>query len=843
MKSLSFFKKIIFFIAFTTICAQSTLAQDTLTNKKRYLYTHQNQLYSEIKVDSTLFNKGFVISFEELITGRIAGLQVTSNSGAPNSGFTIINRGSSNSEFNDKPLIVIDNVIVSSISIPINPNDIESIIMLKDAVDTAIFGELGAYGVLIISTKKGTKKLQVNYSGKVGIAELPKKVDVFSAQEFRSLVKSKFPNNSNLLGTGNMDWQDEIFRTSYSQDHHVSVSGSVLNIPLRASIGNTVQNGIVKTSHFNRTTAEFNANPSFFKKHLNIDLKLITNNNSEKRVYNSIFYEAATFDPTQPYYENSSNPINRLKWNNNSFNRDLFVGNILIDYKFHFFKDLRLFINYSSTEFNEDNSIIRSYYQGSGFSNLPQTGELSTDYILNDLYQKNKQYDFWLDYNKIFKNGKSSLNLKFGHSSLNMSTKSNKIEKYSFYPNNEDLRSHLWYDTNRYNLFSALHFNLLNKYDLKFTVNQDKNSYFGENAAYYPAFSLGWNIKNEFFKNSKTVSLLKFRLGYGSSGAGQKSSSFRLYHENITQFNSGLAFSFSKNRIWGNIDYYRRVNDKTIVFVANPVGVGFQNGDFYNNFTFENDGVEFSIGSKIISTNHWIWTVNTNTSINKNKVIDIDGIDNQTIIVSEISNTRSLNTTFGLRENAPLNSFYVFKQKYDTNGKPLEGLYEDINNDGVIDNKDMYLYKQSAPTTLIGISSVLNYKNWELSFGGRLSLGNYLYNSKNTSSNYFDIKPFANGFVLYNTTKSINETQFETPQMMSDLYVENASFFKMDYINLGYHIKDIFKSKISTYISGTVQNAFTITKYSGQDPESVTGIDGYSYPRPRIYSIGLKINY
>ena len=817
----------------TTIVLTSSMAHDSIGNS--------------VTLDSKDFNQGFIVSPEELILGKVAGLRITSNSGKPGDGFTIQNRGISTFLTDNSPLYIVDNVPIVNGYININPNDIATVTVMKDAWAVALYGDRAANGAIVITTKRGTKQLHVSYSGKLGVSNLPKQVEVFSGDEFRNLVYDHFsstPSAINLLGSASTNWQNEIYRSAISQDHHVDVSGSIKEIPFRVAVGRTNQDGIIKTSSYNRTTTSASLDPTFFDNHLKISITFNGIFGKERIADENAVRRALQFDPTQPvmnsdgsYFGYSgfpsiySNPAALLHFTDNRLNSDRYIGNISVDYKLHFFPDMRVAFSYGkdylSTKDHEVVDTALAYSGSSTKGSIQQTNQTL----------KSKIWNLSATYSKSIEALSSQVNLVVGTSRTTSSLWGNGYQ-YSIVPQALQDTSAFGFESSLIATYFRLGYSLKNRYFLNFSLRNEIDARYAGNNKINHAFtaSLKWKLKDEaFLRNNNTISTLDLRAEYGVSGSNwQFGSSFNatftpdLAPEKITTKSVGIDYGLFNNRIQGSIDVYSKTGDNLFVRVPVPSGhylVG-------NTGKMKNSGIELSIIANPFSTKDWHWEFGFNAAFNHNRIerlIDNDAA-NSFIGLPDGPANMSINVlmqTVGY----PINSFYVKQQVYNTSGSPLEGIY----------GTGLRHYHKVEPDWIMGVSSQLSYRNWDFAFSGRLSLGNYVYNTV-AADNSYDIIYWGQAY-LTNVNKSLNKTKFESRQYLSDYFVENASFFRMDYITLGYSFKDVWNSKAAIRLSATIQNAFVITNYSGIDPEVATGIDSYSYPRARTFSLGLNMTF
>lgn len=844
-------------------------SEDTLTKSSSGKYDNgysendeKNLSGSTVVLNSGELNKGLIISWQDLLTGKVPGLLISSYSGAPGSNFMILNRGENTFYGSGAPLIIVDDVIIYENPLNLNPDDIESITVLKDAVSASRYGE-GAYnGAIVINTKKGTKELVVDYSGKSGFSVLQKKIDLFSAGEFRSLINEKYssdPDVISLLGNSNTDWQGEIFRTAFGQDHHLSISGSAAGIPVRVSFGRTDQNGILKTSKYGSTTSSVSINPALFKNHLKIGLNLKGIFNDNRIADERAIRNAAIFDPTQPVLNNSPyggyftwtnpdnspnsfaiyNPVALLALQDCNQSIERIIGNITLDYKLHFLPDLRIVFNYGIDNLNLknlitiDTSASWTYDSGRGYGFYEKINQTS----------KNNQWNLYVDYSKYFDRISSRLEFVAGYYSLHQALHEDDHASTFFDKDHtfEISNSSMNYDEDWG--FGRISFLFHEKYNLNLILRQDGNSNFTDKYrfAYSPCLSFSWNLKNEsLLSKINTISDLSLRVGYGMSGAFQPASSqYNLYHEKRSSFDLGIDYSLYNRKITGYINFYSTIGNNLINLIPVPSGSNLSGYVLVNDGKVQNKGIEFSINGNIISAADLLWEIDLNGSYNRNKNISagIPGFQGVSIgpIPYAYQSYIQIRTT-----GYPEGSFFVYQQVYDQSGKPQEGVYVDRSGDGIINASDKYRFKKSQPDASFGLSSRLKFGDWDFYLSGRLSLGNYVYNSIASFSFYENLDWYGS---LRNVPKTVKRTDFINPQIFSDYYIQNASFFRMEYMTLGYSFNNLWNDKLKIHLSAFAQNLFVLTGYKGQDPEVPTGIDGYSYPRSRTFSLGLNIDF
>lgn len=863
--------------------------------------TKKDATGSVTQVTQKDFNKGAIVTAENLLNGRVAGVTVNT-SGAPGSGSQIRIRGGSSLNASNDPLIVIDGLPISnttnvgstSVLASINPSDIESFTVLKDASATAIYGSRASNGVIIITTKKGGKELKASYKFTYGSGHTYNKIDVFGADAFRELVGQVRPQDVSKLGTANTDWQDAIYRRTDFVDNAVSLNGNLFKtVPARLSIGNTYQEGARLTNKFNRSTINTTLNPTFFDNHLKFRLNA-TYTNEKNRFADGVEGSAMRMDPTQPIFDPSSpyggffeyynhdaanhalvngirNPVATLLLTNDTGNTNRLFGNIETEYKFHFLPELKVVLNlgYDSSKGE------RTRLQGTNLASAPSNE--SIPYGTNEFSkstQMNRLLDTYLNYNKTF--GKLNVDATAGYSYQ-------KFSKWSFYQGNilnpqlgdnfpeTDIET----PTVLIGFFGRANLSFNDKYLLTLSYRRDGSTRFGPDNQWgnFPAASFAWKLKEEFFKESQTLSDLKLRLGYGITGqqdlpvtnyymqqylTGDGNSQYifggsqypiavslpynpAIKWEETTTYNAGVDYGFLDGRISGALDVFYKQSDDLISYIAVPDGSNFSNYAYQNIGSFTTKGAEFSIAADIIKGDKLNWNVNFNVTKYERRIKSLSA--GQDVYVGGTgAGTGGLAQIY--REGYTPWSFYLHKQLYDTAGKPVEGAYADLNGDGIVNDQDRYIYKNPDPDATFGFASNFNWGNLDFSFNMRASVGNRIYNAVNAGNAQLSL--LQNQATLANIPTQVNQTGFlnTADAVLSDLYVENGSFLRMDNISLGYTFPKWLDGKASVRLSAGVQNAFILTKYSGLDPEITNdGRDQTIYPRQRTYLFGANFNF
>ena len=894
-----------------------------------------------LKPDSK--NKGLVVNAQDMLAGKVAGVSVTSDGGTPGGGANIRIRGGSSLNASNNPLIVIDGVAmdqtgIKGVSNPlslVNPQDIESFNVLKDASATAIYGSRGSNGVIIITTKKGRRGLQVSYNGSFTVSRNSKNLDVLSADEYRSLIAKKFgtnlytldsngnkvPTAYSRLGSANTNWQNEIFRTALSHDHNVAVSGQVGDwLPYRVSAGYTNQQGIIKTSNFERFTGALTLSPSFLNDHLKVTLNAKGMWTKNRYADGEAIKAARQFDPTQPVYASgydnfggyyqwlddgtalndsswpktyyslaTKNPVSILNLKNDrAISRD-FLGSADVDYKVHGFEDLRFHVTAGvdvakgRQVTDVDPASPQAIYYGS--------------YGWESQLKRNMQLSAYAQYYHDFNDkAKNHFDIMAGYEWAHFWHNTNNAY-WSYYPTtNGDATlagkqrnyAPYYYATENYlvSFFGRANWSLMDgRYMVTATVRNDGSSRFKEHWATFPSFAFAWRINEEnLFKQIDWLSDLKLRLSWGMTGqqegigdynyfaiyemntgnestypiagngslARPKAYDPNLKWETTTSYNVGLDWGILKQRLTGSVDWYYRKTTDLLNSATVPAGANFRNQVMSNIGSMYNMGVETSLHWLAVNAKDFNWTMDYNFTYNYNKITNLNGGSDPNYFVPTggISAGTGGNIQAQHVGNA-VNSFHVFQQAYDKNGKPLEGVVVDRNSDGKITDADKYYYKAPAAPVTMGFASRFEYRNWDLGFALRASLGNYVYNDAFAStSNMSNSEIFVKSKFLVNRPTDVvadNWLSTETTSTQTDYWVQNASFLKMDNITLGYSFANLLKqgswNGITGRIYGTVNNVFCLTKYKGLDPEVFNGIDNNLYPRPISFILGLNLNF
>ncbi len=857
-------------------------------------------------ISSEDFNKGAITSAQDLLVGKSAGVVISNSGGAPGSGATIRIRGGSSLNASNDPLIIIDGVPISNSNVSgssnflsfLNPNDIETFTVLKDASSAAIYGSRASNGVILITTKKGSlgSKLKITYDGSTSFSNAIEFLDVFSGDEMRKIAfdhpELYSEDTYTYMGTQNTDWQSELFRTAVSSDHNLSLSGAYKNLPFRLSVGYTNQNGIMKNTSLERYTGALSLDPTFFDNALKVSINMKGMSTYNNFGDSGALGSAVNMDPTQvirdgkystngyfqwPTYGanlGTPNPVEQLMEADNKADVDRFIGNVQITLAIPYVDGLVANLN-----------LAKDYTESDGHNNRPPSSPstLTGDYWgrVNNYWAKNYNdlLDFYMNYKRDLPGINSSLEVIGGYSWQHFKSEGSSFT-HGYYDDTHPYVSRIDPSaTENYlvSFFGRLNYTLMDKYLVTMNVRRDGSSRFINNKwGTFPSFAFGWKLKEEsFLKDVKVVSAMKLRLGWGITGqqditdndypamALYEESSVGSYYmidgeyiptlrpqaydpnikwEETTTTNIGLDFGFFDDRISGSLDIYKRVTDDLLNLVTIPSGSNFSNTLYTNVGSLENKGAELSLNLIPVSKKDMSLEIGINFTYNENKITKLlmsDDPDYIGVLYGDAFTGEKQVTRVGYAAK----SFFVNKQVYDQSGNPIEGLYVDLSGKGGVvngDNEDKYIYHNPVPDFLLGLSARFTYRNFDLSASSRASIGNYVYNQVSAGASYDQMQQIG---YWKNFSRALTQTNFVKRQFTSDYFVENASFFKLDNVSAGYRFENISGSKLNARVSFTVQNALTVTKYTGIDPEVPDGIDNNFYPRPRTFMIGLSLSY
>lgn len=888
---------------------------------------------SVVAIKSDELNRGAVVSTQDMLKGKVPGLQIIPGDGGPGSGSTIRIRGAASLNASNDPLIVIDGVPIAvdggaGMANPletINPNDIESFTVLKDASSAAIYGSRASNGVIIITTKRGKgNKPQVSYSGSVSVQTNSKRIPTMEPDEFREYVAQTFPAGTTagnyvqgLLGDVNTDWQDLIFRTAISHDHNVSVSGNVKErMPYRASIGWTSQQGTLHTSKYDRGTLDISLSPNFFDNHLTVSLSGRGVYTNQRYADSGVVGNAAFFNPTQdPYFRNEDGSIDYTTtngfWNygsgrgenftpntllgvgplsqlydvDNHGSAMRFIGNAQVDYKVHGFEALKfnLSLGMDVSEYNAHNGVNPGSFQAYADTENRGVGQYSE----TRQFRRNQVLEFYGNFNKEW--GIHHLDVMAGYSWQNFYSSDRTVSYFNVTNEQKGDDSRYPFNTQEsflVSFYGRINYSIDSRYLFTFSLRDDASSRFSRENRWglFPSGAFAWNIKEEsFLKNVSPVTQLKLRLSAGQTGQQEIGSNYpymsiyslstnvyqqyfmgsdgyQFYYtpgaydpdikwETTTTYNAGIDFGFLNDRITGNVDVYLRQTKDLLNTVITPMGSNFGNSVLTNIGSMENKGLEFSINVIPVETEDWHLAIGFNGTFQDTRFTKLNNTDDPDYAIQVGSITRGTGSMLSVHKvgYAPY-SYRTYQQVYDSEGHPIQNAFVDRDGDGSITDNDRYISGKSPNAKFYyGLNVKLTYKNWDFGFNGHGSAGNWLFNdfaSANSTSN-LDV----NAGNLPNFAQYVKTTGFTAAnsgeQWYSDMFLENASFFRMDDINLGYTFRNIKNWGGDIRLAFSAQNVFVITGYSGVDPElpGTEGIDGTIWPRPRTFSLRVNVNF
>ena len=873
---------------------------------------------STVKADE--INKGVITSPADMLRGKSAGVVVTAGDGMPGSGATVRIRGGASLSADCNPLYIIDGLPVANEGIAgmpdplasINPEDIESFTVLKDASATAIYGSRASNGVIVITTKKGSKtatgfpKVAADFTASVNT--IAKYNSLLDADGIVKLIRDFYgpdsPAEQHLGVAGklyNTDWQKEIYQVAPTYDGNLSLNGKIGSfLPYRVSGGFMSQTGTLKGSKMNLGTLALNLSPTFFDNHLTVNL-------NGKGTYSKNWYAnqgaigaANHYDPTKPVYSNepgyslngytawydasgningmaSQNPVALLKAQDDTADAYRFIGNAQFDYKVHGFEDLRLNLNLGMDWAKSKG--LTEVAQGSEASwhNTNQSGGGShTDY---DYSRMNTTLEFYADYNKTFAE-KHNVDLMAGYSWQHFysenNSKSYRISDKATLGNSVG-KGELFLIS----FFGRANYSFADKYLITATLRADGTSRFQNHKwGIFPSVALGWNIKKEnFMANLDKLSTLKLRLSWGETGQqavggyydtfaqflttqqgswyfldGEKYTnpivalgySADLRWETTTTYNAGIDFGFWDDRVTAAVDVYRRDTRDILNFIPVPALSNLTNYLNTNIGSMTNRGVEVDLNTILVETRDASWTLGVNAAYNRNRVTKLTASDENATGVEDggISGGTGNNVRM-FQVGYPIYTFNLYQQVYDKEGNPINGVYVDRNNDGQINADDKYLGHHADADWTFGFNTSFSWKNWTAALSGHASIGNWVYN--NVASDTEMLADLWTNQFVSNRVSSAPKSMFSQAQYLSDYYLQDGSFLKLDNFTLGYTFPKLFNvtadRPFSLNIFGTVQNIWCLTRYTGIDPEIYGGIDGTVYPRPRTFILGVKLNF
>lgn len=851
------------------------------------------------------FNKGVISSPEELVNGKIAGVQIVNGGGSPTSGATIRVRGGASLNASNDPLIVIDGVpmeVGGSVSGSgnflslINPNDIESMTILKDASSTAIYGSRASNGVIIITTKKGKGDgIKISFQTTNSVSTKTKTSDMLSTDEFIGIVNELgTEHQKSLLGDTRTDWNDQIFQTAFGTDNNLSISGRATSwLPFRVSAGAYSQDGILKTDNVKRFTGNMNLTPSFFNDELRFQFGLKATYSKNRFADTDAIWGGATLNPTIPVYSGNdafggyneavdangvpvtgalANAVGRLNQYKSTSDVYRVIGNVDVDWNIRWVKGLRLHATGGYDWSKGEGHVV---VPKEAFSFYTTGGR---NYIYGPQKNYNRLLTLYANYNRDFDAIDSNIDATFGYDY--------QYWKYAtpFYAelNTEGVQQSTTAATDqRHSLISyygRLNYTLMKRYLLTATVRRDGSSRFAKDNRWgtFPSVALAWRVSQEnFFEPLRgIVNDFKLRASYGVTGqqdgignygyipvytAGLDGAQYQfggkpvytyrpeaynpdLKWETTKSWNYGFDLSLLNNRFTLSADYYTRKTENLLATVPVPAGTNFDKSMLENVGNVDSKGLELAVTAHVVDTKDWSWNVTANAAWQRVRIKNLTLTPGAPSPDTEVGPwIDSYQMQVFSTDYAPY-SFYLYKQLYDQEtGRPIEGMYADLDGDGQITTKDRYHHHSPAPDWILGFSTSLSYKKWTLSTSMRANIGGYIFNGMAMNTGAWETMSY-NDYQLNNLNRSFLDTRFQRRQYLSDYYLENASFLKMDNLQLAYDFGKVYKS-LNLHVSAMLQNVFTITKYKGVDPESMNGVDTAIYPRPRTFSVTVGLNF
>lgn len=848
------------------------------------------------KISSENFNRGAIVSADQLLSGKSAGVRITTGGGAPGEGAEIRIRGGSSLSANNNPLIVIDGIPLDQRGVQgvrnsinsINPNEIEEFVVLKDASATAIYGSRASNGVILITTKKAKKQtpFTIEYGFQFSTEKAIEFVDVLNADQMRSVVTELLGDNTNYLGDANTNWQDMIYGTATGGIHDITVSQGLQNFSYRINYNNTHRQGILGNDLYMRNAITANFTADFFKNHLKINLTSIGSFDDNVYADRGAIGAAVIMDPTMPVFQAGSpydgyfeytnpdgsvvslaprNPVALLRQNNNSARNQRNITNFNATLKLPFLEELSI-----STNAGIDYSELDGKQYISGKSATQHYGLFRNFYTgLN----RNTNLDVFATYKNYLEGISLNFDVTAGHSyqefyiqSDQKITEQGNLVTRPTSINRNALEGY----------FARINLDFGSRYFISASYRADGSSRFSEDNrwGYFPAVSVGWNIGNEeFLRASNLFSTLKLRGGYGvtgnqeiganygylgvySNGLSTASVQFgndfyntlrpegfdeNLKWEETRQFNVGIDLGFFDDRLNISVDGYTRETIDLLATVPVPAGSNLTDYITTNVGSTESRGIELNINAKIVSNDNWNWNVNANAALQEVEItkLNLSGDEDFYILRGGIEGGTGNNIQLWKPGFDPT-TFFVFRQVYDSEGHPIEGAYVDINGDNQITEADRMPYKKATPDMVLGFTSNLSYKNFDFSFTLRGALGNYMYNNFQSRTGFAAHSLPDTGPNHLNISPDYFDSGFYEAQYFSDYYISRADFVKLDNATISYTIP--FET-LTLRASLTGSNLLTITKYEGLDPEISSGIDNNFYPRPRGFVFGLNFTF
>ncbi|WP_339648832.1 SusC/RagA family TonB-linked outer membrane protein [uncultured Salegentibacter sp.] len=859
--------------------------------------SEQDATGSVEKISSESFNQGAVVSPEQLISGKSAGVRITPGSGEPGGGSEIRIRGGSSLSGNNSPLIVVDGVPLDQRGVQgvrnqlnsINPNEIEDFVILKDAAATSIYGSRASNGVILITTKSGKKDspLALSYDLKVSAGRIIDKVDVLDADQFRTLINETPGTDPSLLGDANTDWQDQIYQTAVGAIHNFTATQGFENFSYRVNYNHTSQTGVLKTDVYERNALNIALNQDLFDNHLKLSLTSKGIVDENRFADQGAIGAAVGFDPTQPVYNEGSyfdgyyehtlspqqqqiqatrNPLALLEQLDGRGVTKRNITNLNSEYKFHFLPELKFNVNAGF-----------DYSENDGYNRRPLTSAANNQDIpyFEDYggFNRNTLLDFYFNYKNDIDFLDTEIDLTAGHSYQEFFITSKTTETVS----NNILESPR--DTDRNALesyFGRASFDIADKYLISGSVRRDGSSRFGGDNKWsiFPALSVGWKLHNEnFLADSNVLNQLKLRAGYGVTGnqeIGPNYGYFGTYNpsvggaryqfgnqfyntlrpeaydsdlkwEELQTYNVGIDYGFFNNRISGTVEAYYRETEDLLATVPVPAGANLTDLLVTNVGSTVSKGLEFGINGAIIQQEDFNWDVNYNLTFQDLEITNLTLGEDPNFEIPQGGISGGVGNNIQLwKEGYDPTTFNVFRQVYNEDGQPIEGAYVDVNGDNEITEEDRVPYKKATPDYFMGLTNTMRYKNLDFSFTFRGNFGNYMYNNTQSSNGFVGAGTVTPQPYYSNFNSNVLESSFNNNQFFSDYYIQKADFVKLDNISVGYLFPG---EELDIRTSLTATNVWTITDYEGLDPEIANGIDNNFYPRSTTIVLGLNLSF
>ena len=859
------------------------------------------------------FNTGRIISPEQLITGKVAGVQVVDNN-EPGGGIAIRVRGGTSVNASNDPLYVVDGVPLtigggaSAGRNPLNflnPQDIENVTVLKDASATAIYGSRGANGVILITTRSGSSGPQFSYNATYSSSHVTGGPDMVNADQYRAAIQQYASSNASLLGNANTNWLGAVEQNATGIEHDVSANGRRADAMYHVGLDYLDQKGVLIGTETQRVAATLNYNDRLFNNSLALSTHLKAARSRDYFTPGSVLGEAVAMAPTQPIF---SSPTNYFQWpstlGDNNPVADLreiqdqgttlrSIGNIQGEYAVPWVSGLTATLRGSY----DDIQASRTTFTPSFAQSQVELGTNPGNITQNLPQQFTTVVDGFARYNKSLDRFSSVLDVTAGYSrerfrgdypSYYAQGLSTNLLGLNGVPSANDTRPFYTIDESRLiSGFGRLNYTFRDKYLLTATVRRDGSSKFGPGNQWgtFPSAAVAWRaIDESFFRGRWGLSDLKARLSWGQNGnqsvgnylaytsytVGQSTAQAEFGNSYITTIrpsasdpnlkwektastDAGLDYGFFDNRISGSIDYYNKKTTDLLFAVPTAAGTALSNFITTNIGSMQNKGWEVALNLVPLQGGQTglTWNADFVASTNQNRLVSIDRPGIPYILTGGIAGgVGSLIQV--LEPGVPVNSFFVYEHKMQ-NGKPVyadlngdgtineQDLYVDLNGDGIVNQSDRRPFHSAQPKWILGHTSSFTWHSIDASTTLRAYLGNYVYN--NVASNLGNYSVLQLNGAPTNLHASALKYGFIRPQYLSDVYVENASFLRMDNLTVGYTFERLQNLR-GARVFGSLQNVFTTTKYSGVDPTAgLNGIDNNLYPRSRTFLAGLSVGF